>query len=261
MGVRTNAEVSLQIGRDNALENLTFDSQHQQLLDTLEHTSDGSATLAAGESNFVVPFGDVTIARLIYVEASGPVTLTPGGVLATGAEVDGVGGAYPTGFVGGEALVVEIDNVSVPVAFLVADQSLTQVINRINAAAALAGVVDGAGDPVVIAKNNGSSQLRLFSSTTGPASEVDIVSGDAAVLAALGLTVATTNGAEAVPGQSPLQLRVPSSDAAGGPSNVKAFAFMTLQTGGLVIDNIDPDNSVEVVWAIAGDLLTSPPGC
>lgn len=258
MGVRTNVDLAFQIGRDNTLENLAFDGSLQQLLDTLDHAQVGTLTLAAGESNVVLPFGDVANARLVYVEATGPFTLTPGGVLATSAQVDGVGGSYPTGFVGGETLTLEVDNVAIAVTFDAADQTLDDVINRINAAAALAGLSDGS-NPALPARTNGGSQLRLLSPTTGPTSEVDIQAATASVLTALGLTVGVTNGAEAVPGQSPLQLLVPSSTAAGGPDDVKAFAFMTLQTSGLTVSNVDTANSISLTYAIAGDLLTSPP--
>lgn len=262
MGVRTNVDLTFKVGRNNSLKagDLAFDGALSQLLDTLDHVSVGTATLVAGESNYVVPFGDVFQARLVYVEASGPFTLTPGGLQATGASVDGAGGTYPTGFVGGEVLALEIDNVTVTVTFTAADQSLSDVINRINSAAALAGISGPGSIPTTIARDNGASQLRLLSPTVGVASEVDIqVATTASVLTALGLTVAVTNGAEAVPGQSPLIVSVPSSSAAGGPDNVKAFALLTLQTSGLTIDNLDSANAITLTYAVAGDLLTAPP--
>lgn len=255
MGVRTNTDLAFQIGRDNALSNLAFDGALQQVLDSLEHASVGTITLAASESNFVVPFGDVAVARLVYIEGSRAFSATPGGLLATAAQVDGVGGSYPTGFAGGETLTLEIDNVAIAVTFDAADQQLDDVINRINAAAALAGLSDGT-NPALPARPNGGGQLRLLSPTTGVSSEVDIQAATASVLSALGISVGVTNGAEAVPGQSPLQLLVPSTS-----DGVKSFAFMTLQTSGLTLTNLDGVNANEITYAVAGDLVTTPPGC
>ena len=256
MGIRTNIDLSFQVGRNNALSNLAFDGDLQLILDTLEFTSAGTAALDAGETNYVIPFGDVVNARLIYVESTGPFSLTPGGGLSIAAQADGAGGSFATGFVGGETLTLEVNNVAVPVVFDVLDQTLAQVINRINSAAALAGVTDGAGVPATVARDNGSGQLRFVAPTTGIASEIDIQSGTS--LATLGLTVAVTNGTEATAGQAPLRLALPSSVRG---DNVRSFALMTLQTGGLTINNLDPASGIEVTYAVCGDLVTTPVGC
>ncbi len=80
----------------------------------------------------------------------------------------GAGGAYPTGFLGGEYLDLEIDGVAFRTVFLVADQTLADVVNRINAAAAFAGL-NGA-----VASDSGG-ELRLTSLITGIASIVNVV--------------------------------------------------------------------------------------
>lgn len=261
MGVRTNVDLAFQIGRENSLSKLVFDGAYQEVLDTLERHESGTIELDAGESNYQIPFGDVLQSRVVYIEATGPVRITPGGGLATSAQVDAVGGAYPSGFDGtDDTLELAIDGTDVTVDFLATDQSLTQVINRINAAAMLAGVVDGAGNPAPIVRDNGAGQLRFESPTTGVSSEVQIkATSEVSTLAALGLTADTTNGVNASAGQTPLTLLVPSSGAAGGPSDVRAFILATLVTGALTLDNLDPDNAVTVTFAIAGDLLTEPP--
>lgn len=259
MGVRANSEITFQVGRDNALLNFISNIELGQILDTLDHATDHEATLAAAESNHVVPFGDVAEARLIYIESDGDIRVTPGGGLATAAQVDGVGGTYPTGFAGGETLILDVDNTySFTVTFTVSASTVADVINEINAAAALAGVLGAGGVPATIARDNGSGQLRLISPTTGATSEIDITGGTA--LATLGLSVATTNGVNSTAGQTPLTLRRPANPAgASAAAGVKSFAFMTLTTTSLIIDNLDSANEARVYVVVAGDLLLNPP--
>ena len=262
MGIRTNVEVSLAVGHDNDLANVAFECDMQQLLDTLEREESGSFTLDAGESNYAVPFGDVAQSRMVYIEADGPIRITPGGGTATGAITDGVAGVYPTTFDGsGDTLDIEIDGTEINVEFLAADQSLAQVINRINAAAALLGITGVGGVPVTVARDSGGGQLRLLSPTTGESSSVEVLDTTAAgVLTALGLTAAEEVGENASPGQTPITLYKPadttSSDDAAG---VKVYLLATLVTTALTIDNLDDENAVIVKCLIAGDLTTTPP--
>lgn len=260
MGVRTNSEIIFQIGRDNALNDLLLDETLSSLLDTLDHATVHEATLAAGESNYVVPFGDVLQARLVYIRANGAIRVTPGGGLATSAIVTAVGGSYPTGFAGGETLTLDFDDLgSFVVTFLASDQSLADVIARINAAAVAVPVVDGAGDPVTVARDSGG-QLQLRSSLTGVGSEVEVVSGSAGVLAQLGLTAGVTNGVNATPGQTPITLTKPANTSASdSAAGVPVFAFLTLQTSALTIDSLESAAEVRLTVGLAGDLLTEPP--
>lgn len=260
MGIRTSLEIALQLGRDNALTDLLVDESISALLDTLDHATVHEGTLGAGESNYVVPMGDVAQARLVLIHANGAVRVTPGGGAASSAIVTASGGSYPTGFAGGETLVIEVDDLGdITVTFDAADQSLAAVVNRINAAAALLPVVDGGGVPVTVARESGG-ELQLRSPTTGASSEVEVVSGSAGVLTALGLTAAVTNGANASPGQTPLTLTKPMLVTASNPGeDVPVFAFMTLQTTALTIDSLDSENEVRVMVAIAGDVLSEPP--
>ncbi len=256
MGIRTNIDVSVQFGRDNDLTQVAFDDAMQSLLDTLEREESGTVQLAAGESNFVVPFGDVAQARIVFLRATGPIRVTPGGGTATSAQRDGAGGSYPTGFAGGEGLDLEIDGTAVSVAFDAADQSVTQVINRINAAAALAGITGPGGIPATIARNTGAGQLRIVSPTTGDTSTVEVLgTSDAAVLTALGHTAGVTTGDNATPGSSPLTLMKPMTTSDADPGEgVPVYLLASLVTTAITIDNLDPDNAVEVTFAIAGDL-------
>lgn len=259
MGVRTNSEITFQIGRDNALLDFIADFELGAILDTLDHATSHNATLAAGESGHIVPFGDVAECRLIYIESDGDIRISPGGAAATAAQIDGVGGSYPTGFAGGEELPLEIDDTfAFTVTFTVGASVLVDVINEINAAAALAGVVGPGSIPATIARDNGGGQLRLISPTTGASSEIDILAGSA--LAALGLVEGVTNGVASIPGQTPITLRRPANPAgASAAAGVKSYLLATLVTSSLLIDNLDSANEASIVVALAGDLLLNPP--
>jgi len=91
------------------------------------------------------------------------------------AYMRGLGANYPTAFVGGETLGLQIDSGPTQViTFQVGDQSLAQVIARINA------TLTGA----TAAEDN--NQLGILSASLGASSKVDGVSGTAQ--AALGLS-------------------------------------------------------------------------
>lgn len=258
MGVRVNSELTFQIGRDNDLQNLITETELGQQIDTLDHGNAHVATLAGGETNFQVPFGDVAEARMVYIETDGDIRITPGGGLATSAEVDGAGGAYPTGFAGGETLEIDVDNGgSFTVTFDAADQSLSEVINRINAAAALEGISGAGGVPATIARDTGGGELRIVSPTTGASSEVEIVGGTA--VATLGLSAGVTNGTDASGAGVPLTLRRPASSGGSTISGLRSFLLATLVTTSITIDNLDSGNSARVYVALAGDVLANPP--
>jgi hypothetical protein len=72
----------------------------------------------------------------LFLRSSTNVTLR---LYALPAVALGVGGTFPTGFSGGETLLITIDGVLVTVTFDAADQSAAQCVARINAAFALAG--------------------------------------------------------------------------------------------------------------------------
>lgn len=261
MGIRTNIDITIQAGHDNNLAKVAFDGGLQQLLDTLDHSQSGSFTLEGGESNFAIPFGDVAQARLVYIESNGPLRITPGGGTATVAQRDSAGGSYPTGFDGtDDTFDFEVDGTEVNVEFESTDQSVTQVINRINAAIALLGLTGPGGIPITVARNTGMGQLRLTSSTTGTGSSINILSSTpAAVRTALGLSVGETLGANASPGQTPLTLMKPAStDSSDSAEDVLCYFLATLQTTALTIDNLDPDVAAEVKYLLVGDLVTTP---
>lgn len=217
-----------------------------ELVTSLDHQIVDEGTLNAGETNRSVALLPITSVKFLLIEAENDIQITLGGGAATGAAIEGSGGTYNTGFTGGETLNVDIDGVTLNVVFDVADQSLQQVINRINSVAALAGFAVG------VASNNGSGQLRLASPTTGSSSIVDITSGTA--LVTLGLTVSTSTGLDATPGSSPITLRrLGDASSSADLSGLKAYALMTVVTGSLSITNLSATEKVGYRMLLVGD--------
>ncbi len=112
---------------------------------------------------------------------AGPVSAT---FNATAGTVTGIGGVFPTTFVGGETLTLGYDSATnFTTTFLAADQTAAQVAARINLYAGFT-FVDTTG-----------GQIRLTGIQKGTAGQVRVVAASAAgVLTQLGLTVATTAG-------------------------------------------------------------------
>lgn len=112
----------------------------------------------------------------VSVDGGGAVTAT---FLATAGAITGTAGTYPTGFVGGETIEIKVDELTSKVVFFTAaEQTLVQVVARINAVMAM-----------TIASDSGG-QLRLSSFVRGYAGRIEVVSGTA--LATLGLPAAPT---------------------------------------------------------------------
>lgn len=135
--------------------------------------------------------GSVTFRRLaaikggkgpFNIEPSDSITFQKNGAVdvtkvfaATAASITGVGGTYPTLFVGGEDLLVQIDEDDpLPIVFTVAEQALADVVAYINAKAA-----------ATIASTSGG-ELKISSVVRGTAGRVRILGGSA--LATLGLS-------------------------------------------------------------------------
>jgi hypothetical protein len=249
MGLRTKTEVTVEVGLENALDDRVFERDLSEVLDTLERHSSKTILLEAGTTNLPIDFGDVAQGRLVYIEADGEFQVAFGGSAATAALVDGVGGSFtPTGFAGGETLTLEVDNVATPVTFLAGDVGLTEVVNRINSAVALAGLAT----PVASAL---AGQLRLTSPTTGDTSEIDIQGGTA--LATLGLSVAVTNGVNAEAGTSNLSIQRPADPAgASAAAGVTAFCLLTINTSSIQITNPSSTAAVNVTVLVVGDLTS-----
>jgi len=126
------------------------------------------ACLTGGLAPFTLTPNDTLVAS---VDGGAPVTAT---FTATQATILGVGGTFPTGFVGGETLEVSIDGAPTQVVvFEAADQTVNQVVDRINGATAsnIASVVGG--------------EVQLDSRVFGYSATIEVIGGTA--VATLGL--------------------------------------------------------------------------
>lgn len=249
MGVRTKTELSVEVGQDNTLDDSLFERSFTEVLDTLDHATSQIITLNASTTNLAVDLGSVTQARIVYIESDVEIEVSFGGGAATGASVTGSGGTYPTSFAGTETLLLDIDNVGlITVTFDVADQSLAQVVNRINSFAALNGQANIASDS--------GGELQLASPTTGVTSEVDIQGGTGA--ATLGLSVGVTNGINSNPGTSNLLIQRPADPSgASAASGVLAYLLATINTGSVYLTNNSTTLNATVRVMVAGDLVSS----
>ena len=247
MGVRTKTELSVEVGIDNSLDDCLFERSFTELLDTLDHATSQKITLAASTSNLPLDFGDVTQARLIYIESNLEIEVSFGGAAATAASVTGVGGTYPTSFAGGETLLLEVNGgglITCP--FEAGDQSVQQAVNRINACAALN------GQPNVAFVDGG--EIRLTSPTTGTGSEIDVQGGTG--IGTLGLSVGVTNGVNVNPGTSPLALQRPASPAGSNSDGVKAYLLATVNTPSVFVTNNSTTTAAVLRVMIAGDIVS-----
>ena len=227
-------------------------SQLSEILDTLAHSTAATYELGAGESDLDIDLGDISEVRWLYIEADGDFELSFGVVAATSAVIDAVGGSYPTGFVGGEALALDVDGVAIALTFEATDQTVDQVVARINYEAALAGFLS---QPVAF-KVGG--QVRLQSPVVGLSSTAEVVSGDAAVLTALGLSVGTAQGDTATPGTSNLVIPQPAdASGVGGAEGVKAYILTTAQATSIKLTN-PGSGPLKLQVYLAGDLVSTP---
>ena len=248
MGVRTNTVLQVQVGLDNTLDDCIFERSFTEVLDTLAHATSQKLTLAAGVTNLAIDMGDVAQTRLVYIESDLEIEVAFGAGTATSASVTGSGGTYPTSFAGGETILLEVDNGgTITCPFEVGDQSLQQVVNRINACAALN------GQPNVAFVAGG--ELRLTSPTTGTGSEVDVQSGTA--LATLGQSIAITVGVNANPATSNLLIQRPANPSGSSAEGVLAYFLGTVNTSGLLLTN-NGASDANIRLLVVGDLVSSP---
>jgi len=249
MGIRVSTALDLIAGYGNSLDNKLFggDGVLGELIDTLDHGEAGVYALDPGENNVAVDFGDVTEARLVYLEGDAEFEAVFGGTVATAAQITGVGGAYPTGFAGGETLNITINGTPVAITFDAADQSLVQVLARINYFALLLSLSCVAFDS--------GGQLQLKSPTVGDSSTVAVVSGTG--MAALGLSVSSAQGANAAPGTSNLAISRPADPSgASAAEGLKSYILATIVATSVILSNPNSTAGVRIKTLIVGDLLT-----
>jgi hypothetical protein len=157
--------------------------QFSRLLICRVNTSVGAVSLArlaflTGASSFNYALASGQVLSLDVGAGFTSATFT-----AAAASVTASGGTYPSTFAGGQTLVLGYDGApNFTVTFLAADQSIAQVIARINQYAGFTFAT------------NASGQIALTGLQLGTGGQVRVVSGSSGVLAQLGLTAATTNG-------------------------------------------------------------------
>lgn len=128
----------------------------------------------------------LTTIYLLYLRCSQAIKLR---LYAVAASAIGVGATYPTGFAGGETLITTIDGVAVTTTFLVGDQTLAQVVARVNAAMALAGIATPRA-------SESGGQLRIDGVATAVNGAVGTLSFTGTGVATLGMDVATIVAAQ-----------------------------------------------------------------
>lgn len=184
----------------------------------------GSAALAAIDAIAQVA-ADGTLRICSATPAVGSVEVPSG----TFARALGVGGTYPTLFAGTEIMTVNIDGAGVvPIAFAAGDQSLAQVISRIN-------TVFGS----VIATQVGG-ELAITSPTEGAGGSVTLAETAGTPLATLGLVAGTSTAIDSMAADLALEpldttIEAGTHDAGTIPAgtrvrNVGGDEWITLQT-------------------------------
>lgn len=121
--------------------------------------------------------------EFLLVRSSSQVVLRIG---AAAAVLAGVGGVFPSGFVGGETLIGTLDGTAFTVTFTAGAQTAAQVAAEINGALALLGIAT----PRAAVASNG--QLTITGVLTGAAGTVTTTGGTGA--AAIGLSASSAVG-------------------------------------------------------------------
>lgn len=131
----------------------------------------------------------LTAIEFLYVKSNARIVLRIG---ADEAVLSGTGATFPTGFVGAETLITNIDGISVTTTFLVGDQTAVQVVARINAACALAGLSTPRAS---VSQSTG--QILIRGTATGASSFVQVTGGTGAtILGFSGTPIAHGAGAD-----------------------------------------------------------------
>lgn len=133
-------------------------------------------------------------------------------------------GVYPSTFTGGENLVFKIEGVTYTAVFTAADQTQTQVVARLNAAAGYAAFADVGGGVTTF--------TGLVGGTLGA---IEIVSGTASVLTATGFAAAVATGSGNVgniAAVSPAEV-----DAVVSAASMGAVRVLQLDSGAMRLEN------------------------
>ncbi len=114
--------------------------------------------------------------EFLYVFANAPITYRLGGSIPEliGGQNGAAPGVFPTGFVGGETLIVQnAANPPVTVTFQATDQTAAACANRVDSDFAIAGQVERPGFV------SATGQLGLRGFATGPETKVEVLGGTA----------------------------------------------------------------------------------
>lgn len=137
--------------------------------------------------NFFTVFVAPTVHRIIKPSGTTGRYYIEWGDIFLPATINATTGTYPTGFTGGETLQIQIDEFARVITFQAGDQTITDVVNRINATfGTLLGqyaAFDNSGQLQLKGKRLGTYGMIVINGATSPA-----------VLTALGLVVGTTLG-------------------------------------------------------------------
>lgn len=152
----------------------------------VEVSSSGNLRVSNTTSAGYVTLGAATTATGLGFAVGSFATSSGQAILVSGA------GTYNTTFVGGETLVLNVDGVQFTAAFVSGDQTLAQVVTRLNTAAGK-----------VVAAAVDATHLQLFGSKPGGNVTVLSATGAASPLTILGLAVGSTTGVLPAQGSLP----------------------------------------------------------
>lgn len=163
-----------------------------------------------------------TAQTFIYAHGTASFTTT---FTALPAIITSGAGVYPSLFVGGETLTLNIDGTQYVIVFQAADQTQAQVIARINAAVGFTCAIDAGG-----------GITTLQSVIAGTSGVIQIVAGTASVLAAINIAAgAPVNGTGNV--GNILLVKPSEIDAAVNTTSAGAFRVVQLDDGSLRLEN------------------------
>lgn len=134
---------------------------------------------------------DFTAIELLYLRSDSRIIAR---IDAAAARLVGSSGTFPTGFSGDETLDLEIDGTAFTTTFEAEDQSISEVIARINSAAALAGLATPRAE-----QDAATSQLAIEGIETGSAGAVKVTGGTGASTLGFADTPSAVGDGEDVP--------------------------------------------------------------
>lgn len=253
-GVRTSVTAGFRVGLNNRFDQLVTDQTLSEIADTLIRASGTEYVIEPAQQNVVFDMGGVVDGRLWWIVCDGgDLQLTFGGVPGTSAALVSTPGTYNTGFATNTPFEFVIDGVTVPVTFTSADQTRTQVLQRINSSAILAGLAYLPASPT------STAQTTLTGADASLSGEVEITVACSQIgFATVG---AIANGTNPRSDGAPLSMRRLATAGSITARTMKSFFIGTLQASSLIISNLSDDIAASVYICVAGDVDPSPGVC